>query len=153
MPPRPTEPAASDPNEAVGATRSPSEFGGRVSPTPAMARHKAFLSSNGLLIHSFLFCLSLSQIKSEHIGGVARRELGDKECIRPVRWRARPARPSPRIDACVPHYNISGKTAVHVGGAALRTQQRGQGIPVGSNRSAVRHIHFATGSVVTLVGH
>jgi hypothetical protein len=96
--------------------------------------------------------LSLSQIKSEHIGGVARRELGDKECFRPVRRRARPARPSPRIDACVPHYNISDKTAAHVGGAALRTQQRGQGIPVGSNRSAVRHIHFATGSVATLVG-
>src|SRR5258707_4709379 len=66
--------------------------------------------------------------------------------------RAKPARPSPRIDACVPHYNISGKTAAHVGGAALRTQQRGQGIPVGSNRSAVRHIHYATGSVATLVG-
>src|SRR5258705_10728522 len=59
---------------------------------------------------------------------------------------------SPRRDACVPHYNISGKTAAHVGGAALRTQQRGQGIPVGSNRSAVRHIHFATGSAATLVG-
>ena len=96
--------------------------------------------------------LSLSQIKSEHIGGVARRELGDKECFRPVRRRARPARPSPRIDACVPHYNISGKTAVRNGGAALRTQQRGQGIPVGSSRSAVRRIHFATGSVATLVG-
>src|SRR5712692_9705846 len=64
----------------------------------------------------------------------------------------RPAPPSPRIDACVPHYNISGKTAVRDGGAARRTQQRGQGIPVGSNRSAVRHIHFATGSVATLVG-
>src|SRR5260370_9110221 len=96
--------------------------------------------------------LSLSQIKSEHIGGVARRELGDKECFRPVRRRAKPARPSPRIDACVPHYNISGKTAVRDGGAALRTQQRGQGIPVGSNRSAVRRIHFATGSVAPLVG-
>src|SRR5882757_11189820 len=80
--------------------------------------------------------LSLSQIKSEHIGGVARRKLGDKECFRLIRRRARPARPSPRIDACVPHYNISGKTSAHVGGAALRTQQRGQGIPVGSNRSA-----------------
>src|SRR5467141_2721914 len=96
--------------------------------------------------------LSLSQIKSEHICGVDRRELGDKECFRPVRRRARPACPSPRIDACVPHYNISGKTSVRDGGAALRTQQRGQGIPVGSNRSAVRHIHFAKGSVATLVG-
>src|SRR5258708_21074306 len=96
--------------------------------------------------------LSLSQIKSEHIGGVARRGMGDKECFRRVRRRAKPARPSPRIGACVSHYNISDKTGAHVGGAALRTQQCGQGIPVGSNRSAVRRIHFATGSVATLVG-
>ena len=27
-----------------------------------------------------------------------------------------------------------------------------KGIPIGSNRSVVPHIHFATGSVVTLVG-
>ena len=94
--------------------------------------------------------LSLSQIKSEHIGGVARRELGDKECFRPVRRRARPARPSPRIDACAPHYNISDKTAAHVGGAALRTQQRGQGIPVGSepiSRSAYPFCHGERGDV------
>jgi hypothetical protein len=50
--------------------------------------------------------LSLSQIKSGHIGGGALQELGDKECVRPVPQRARSARPSPRIDACVPHYNI-----------------------------------------------
>src|SRR5258705_1690719 len=91
--------------------------------------------------------LSLSQIKSAHIGGAARRELGDKECFRPVRWCARPARPSPRIDACVPHYDISGKTAVRDGGAALRTQQRGQGIPVsdrtdqtGKNLKLIRQV-------------
>ncbi len=72
--------------------------------------------------------LSVASLGREHIGCVARRELGDKECFRPVRRRARPARPSPGIDACVPHYNISGKTAVRDGGAALRTQQRGQGI-------------------------
>src|SRR5260221_10006781 len=83
---------------------------------------------------------------------IARRELGNKECAPPVRRCARPARPSPRIDACEPHCNISGKTAVCDEDASLRTQQRGQGIPVGSNRSAVRRIHFATGSVATLVG-
>src|ERR1700686_4145424 len=64
---------------------------------------------------------SIRLFLTHHIGGVARRELGDKECFRPVRRRAKPARPSPRIDACVPHYNISGKTAVRDGGAALRT--------------------------------
>jgi hypothetical protein len=38
----------------------------------------------------------LSQIKSGHIGGVARRELGGKECPRLVRRRARPVHLSPR---------------------------------------------------------
>src|SRR5260370_8987303 len=47
---------------------------------------------------------------------------------RPIRvseWRFPflPARPSPRIDACVPHYNISGKTSVLDGVAALPPQQ------------------------------
>src|SRR5260370_9255902 len=93
--------------------------------------------------------VSLSQIKSEHIGGVARRELGDKECFRPVRRRVRPARPSPRIDACVPHYNTSDKTAAHVGGTPLPTHHRGHRIPVGSNRSAVRHIRSAMVSLPT----
>jgi len=47
---------------------------------------------------------------------VARRELGDKECFRLIRRRARPARPfsKDRWRAHL-HYNISGKTAAHVG--------------------------------------
>src|SRR6266446_10238978 len=47
--------------------------------------------------------LCLSQIKSGYIGGAARRELGGKECARSARRRARPAYPSPRIDAYGPH--------------------------------------------------
>src|SRR6202790_4224103 len=42
----------------------------------------------------------LSTIKSGHIGGAARRELGGKESAQPVRRRARTAHPSPRRDAC-----------------------------------------------------
>src|SRR6202045_4334248 len=42
----------------------------------------------------------LSKIKSGHIGGAARRELGGKESAQPVRRHARTAHPSPRIDAC-----------------------------------------------------
>ena len=49
--------------------------------------------------------------------------------------------------------DISCTTAVHDGGVARRTQQRGQGTPVGSNRSAVRHIRFAMGSAAMSAGH
>jgi cobalt transporter subunit CbtA len=46
--------------------------------------------------------LCLSKIKSGHIGGAARRELGGKESARPVRLHARTAHPSPRRDAWAP---------------------------------------------------
>jgi hypothetical protein len=49
------------------------------------------------LIRPYYLCLS--KIKSEHIGGAARRELGGKESARPVRRHARTAHPSPTIDA------------------------------------------------------
>src|SRR6267378_97344 len=91
----------------------------------------------------------LSKIKSGHIGGAARRELGGKESARPVRRHARTAHPSPTIDACGRHCNISCTTAAGDGGGARRTQQRGRGIPVGSNRSAVRHVRFAMGNAET----
>src|SRR3981189_3099468 len=78
--------------------------------------------------------LCLSQIKSGYIGGAARRELGGKECARSARRRARPAYPSPRIDAYGPRCSISCTTAVCDGDADRRTQQHGQGTPVGSNR-------------------
>src|SRR5258708_27905290 len=73
------------------------------------------------------------------MGDVARRELGDKECAQLVRRRARLEHLSPKINASVPHCDISCTTAVCDGDAALRTQQRGQGIPVGSNRLAFQH--------------
>src|SRR5260370_4233021 len=46
--------------------------------------------------------LCLSEIKSGYIGGAVGRELGGKECARSARRRARPAYPSPRIDAYGP---------------------------------------------------
>src|ERR1700730_9550503 len=85
----------------------------------------------------------LSKIKCGHIGVDARGELGANESARPVRRYARTAHPSPRIDACGRHYNISCTTAAGDGGGTRRTRQRGRGIPVGSNRSAVRHTRFA----------
>src|ERR1700676_2484969 len=91
----------------------------------------------------------LSTIKSGHIGGAARRELGGKESAQPVRRRARTAHLSPRRDACTWHCNISWMTAAGNGGGTRRARQRGQGIPVGSNRSAVRRIRFAMGTAAT----
>src|ERR1700758_4684660 len=87
--------------------------------------------------------LCLSKIKCGHIGGAARRELGGKVSARRVRRYARRAHPSARRDVCGRHYNMSCTTAAGDGGATRRTRQRGRGIPVGSNRSAVRHTRFA----------
>jgi subfamily B ATP-binding cassette protein HlyB/CyaB len=62
-------------------------------------------------------------------------------------WPARStAHPSARRGACARHCNISCMTAARDGGGTRRARQRGQGIPVGSNRSAVRHIRFAMGN-------
>src|SRR5258707_2329359 len=56
-------------------------------------------------------------------------------------------------DACARHCNISCMTAAGDGGGTRRARQRGQGIPVGSNRSAVRHIRFAMGNAATSADH
>ena len=84
-----------------------------------------------------------------HIGGVARRDLGDKESARLVRRRARPAHLSPKTNASVPRCDNSCTTAVCDGRVAHRAQQRGQGIPVGSNRSTFPHMRFAMASAAT----
>src|SRR5947199_1774674 len=55
---------------------------------------------------------SSTQIRFSVHTGVARRGLGDKECARLVRWRARPVHPSPKINASVPRCDISCTTAV-----------------------------------------
>src|SRR5258708_2648707 len=49
--------------------------------------------------------------------------------------------------------NIACRTAGCDGGVARLTQQRGQGIPVGSNRSAFQHMRFATGNAATSVAN
>src|SRR5580692_9054511 len=89
---------------------------------------------------------SIRLFLTHHIGGAARRELGGKESAQPVRRRARTAHPSPRRDACACHCNMSCMTAACDGGGTRRARQRGQGFPVGSNRSGVRRIRFATGN-------
>src|ERR1700722_15502555 len=63
-------------------------------------------------------CCACRKIKSEHIGDAVRPRLGDKECARRDRRRARPAHLSPGIDACGPHCNISCNRAAGDGGGA-----------------------------------
>src|SRR5258708_275292 len=94
---------------------------------------------------------SIRLFLTHHIGDAVRPRLGDKECARRDRRRARPGHLSLRIDACGPHCNISCNRAVGDGGGTRRTQQHGQGIPCGSNRSAFQHIHFAKGNAATSV--
>jgi hypothetical protein len=62
--------------------------------------------------------LCLSLIRSGHIGDAVRPRLGDKECARRDRRRARPVHLSPGIDACGPHCNISCNRAAGDGGGA-----------------------------------
>jgi hypothetical protein len=94
---------------------------------------------------------SIRLFLTHHIGGVARREWGGKECALPSQRRERLAHPSPKINASVPRCDISCTTAARDGGVARRTQQRGQGIPVGSNRLAFQHKRFAMGSAAMSV--
>jgi cold shock protein len=97
--------------------------------------------------------LCLSQIKSEYIGDAARPGLEGEEYALPSEPCAIGAHPCPTIGACASHYSSSCKTAARDEDAARRIQQHGQGIPAGSNRSAVQHMRFAMASAATSVDH
>src|SRR6476646_6663160 len=97
--------------------------------------------------------LCLSQIKSEYIGDAAHPGLEGEEHALPFEPCAIGAHPCPTIGACASHYSSSCKTAARDEDAACRIQQHGQGIPAGSNRSAVQHIRFAMASAATSVDH
>src|ERR1700726_1379597 len=99
----------------------------------------------------FLLILCLCKSNASILVNVARREWGDKEYALPSQRRERLAHPFPRINASVPRCDISCTTAARDGGVARRSQQRGQGIPVGSNRLAVQHKRFAMGSAAMSV--
>jgi hypothetical protein len=58
-------------------------------------------------------------------GDAVRPRLGDKECARRDRRRARPAYLSPGIDACGPHCNISCNRAAGDGGNRMGTVRSG----------------------------
>src|ERR1700726_5094387 len=53
---------------------------------------------------------SIRLFLTHHIGGVARREWGGKECALPSQRRERLAHPSPKINASVPRCDISCTT-------------------------------------------
>src|SRR5258708_17442450 len=95
-----------------------------------------------------IFCLS--QIKSGHICDAVRRGFGGKEYALPSQQYAIGASLYSRTGACASHYSNSYTTTGHGEDAARLTRQRGQGIPVGSNRSAFRHMRSATGKAAML---
>src|SRR6185312_2798726 len=97
--------------------------------------------------------LCLSPIKSEYIGDAARPGLKGEEYALPSEPCAIGAHPCPTIGACVSHCSISCKTAARDEDATRRIQQHDQGIPAGSNRSAVQHMRFAMASAATSVDH
>jgi hypothetical protein len=97
--------------------------------------------------------LCLSQIKSEYIGDAARPGLEGEEYGLLSEPCVIGAHPCPRIGAWASHYSSSCKKAARDEDAARRTQQHGQGIPAGSNRSAVQHMRFAMASAATSVDH
>ncbi len=114
-------------------TRNP---GSEVSATSA--RHSRVKSSTTARMRKRRLCLS--QIKSEYIGDAARPGLEGEEYALPSEPCAIGAHPCPTIGACASHYSSSCKTAARDEDAARRIQQHGQGIPAGSNRSAVQYI-------------
>src|SRR5664279_2771451 len=97
--------------------------------------------------------LSLSKIKSEHIGGVIRQELVSVECARWPERLVEPARPCSEIDVSGRHYNTACTRGAHGAGVARRTRRHDQDIPVGSSRSAVQYAHSAMAIAARLAGH
>ena len=87
--------------------------------------------------------LSLSEIKSGHIGDEARQEMASIECTRGSGRRVTPVHPCSATDVFEPDCSNSRMSEARDEGVALRTRQHGLGSPVGSSRSAVRHIHSA----------
>src|SRR5580692_3710803 len=116
----------------------------RPRPTPAMAAalrdvEAATLALDGsppITRTTFPTCraLCLSQIKPGRICDAVRRGLGGKEYALPSQQYAIGANPYPRTGACASHYSSSYTIGAHGEDAARRTQQRGQGTPVGSSR-------------------
>src|ERR1700687_3351730 len=71
---------------------------------------------------SSILRLSLSEIKSEHIGGVIRQELALAECARRFEQLVVPARPCSEIDVSERRCNTACMKGVRDAGAARRTR-------------------------------
>ena len=97
--------------------------------------------------------LSLSEIKSERIDGVIRREWVSGECARRPEQPAVPAHPCSEIDVSRHHCNTAYTKGVCGAGAARRRRRHDQDIPVGSSQSAVPYVHSAMASVAQLACH
>src|SRR5476651_31407 len=84
--------------------------------------------------------LSMSEIKSEHIDGVTRRELESEEC---ARWPEQPvglAHPCSGKGVFSRRCNRPYKKGGGDADAARRRRRHGRDIPAGSSRSAVPYV-------------
>ena len=100
--------------------------------------------------HYELIPLSLSETKFGHIGGASHPGLAPVECGRWSLRRGLPANPCSMRGASGFDCSSLRKIEVDTEGAARQTQQYGQGIPVGSSRSAFHNSHSAMAIAVRL---
>jgi hypothetical protein len=100
----------------------------------------------------FIFAVPVAN-QIEYIGDASHPGLEGEEHALLSEPCAIRAHPCPTIGACASHYSSSCKTAARDEDAARRGQQHDQGIPAGSNRSAVQHMRFAMASAATSVDH
>ena len=87
--------------------------------------------------------LSLSEIKSGHIGDEARQEMASIECTRGSGRRVTPVHPCSATDVFEPDCSNSRMSEARDEGVALGTRQHGLGSPVGSSRSAFQNVRSA----------
>jgi hypothetical protein len=97
--------------------------------------------------------LSLSEIKSEHSGGVIRRELAPAECAQQPERPVALAHLCSETSVCERHYNTAYKRGEHGAGVVRRRRRHDQDIPAGSNQSIVPYVHSAMAIAVRLAGH
>jgi hypothetical protein len=99
------------------------------------------------------YLLSLSETKSGHIGDATRLGLARQEYGRRSGSRAILAHPYSVTGACELDYSSLRKIEADAENAARQIQRYGQGIPVGSSRSAFHNNHSAMAIAARLADH
>jgi hypothetical protein len=117
---------------------------------PSHSRDSAFDAARAE--EAALGCLCLPQIKPEHIGDAVHPGSDGTECAPLPRRHLISARPCSTISECACHCSSPCRTAAHGADGVRRIPRYDQGIPCGSNRSAVPRMRFARVSAETSGG-